>query len=371
MNIKSLLLGSVAILVATSTAQAADAIVVEPEPVEYVRVCDTYGSGFFYLPGTETCMRIGGYIRTTYGHGKNVQGGVEDGDHAEWTYRGRLNIDVRNETDWGTLRSQLRLQGGDANISNGDINVSVDRALISVAGFRVGYSDTFWTTTGHYGQGPAINDGLFNYDQALFVDYTYAADGFSLTGGFQDTTGGATDMEAPDYYVGFGYTGSWGWFSATYIYDQSAVDVVSGNVGGDAWKVAAELQNIGDSGWNFGGWYQADGDSGTSYVTGGYRGAANATVTGVAGNLVQAEWGIQANGKLTDNLVGYALYSGADAVSSSASYNDTKGYTVGVVWTPITGLAVQFEYASYESDYVLDADDYETDGFLVRITRSW
>ncbi|MGO4832748.1 porin, partial [Rhizobiaceae sp. 2RAB30] len=49
MNLKSLLLGSAAALVAVSGAQAADAVVVaEPEPVEYVRVCDTFGTGFFY-----------------------------------------------------------------------------------------------------------------------------------------------------------------------------------------------------------------------------------------------------------------------------------------------------------------------------------
>src|SRR4051812_26392640 len=64
MNIKSLLLGSAAALVAVSGAKAADAVVVaEPEPVEYVRVCDVYGTGFFYLPGTETCLKIGGYVR--------------------------------------------------------------------------------------------------------------------------------------------------------------------------------------------------------------------------------------------------------------------------------------------------------------------
>jgi hypothetical protein len=25
-------------------------------PVEYVRVCDAYGTGYFYIPGTETCV---------------------------------------------------------------------------------------------------------------------------------------------------------------------------------------------------------------------------------------------------------------------------------------------------------------------------
>jgi hypothetical protein len=64
MNIKSLLIGSAAAIVAVSGARAADAVVIaEPEPFEYVRVCDTYGVGFYYIPGTETCLRISGLIR--------------------------------------------------------------------------------------------------------------------------------------------------------------------------------------------------------------------------------------------------------------------------------------------------------------------
>ncbi len=71
MNIKSLLLGSAAALVAVSGARAADAVevVAEPEPMEYVRVCDTYGTGFYYIPGTETCLRVGGYVRYDIGAG--------------------------------------------------------------------------------------------------------------------------------------------------------------------------------------------------------------------------------------------------------------------------------------------------------------
>src|SRR5580765_4092832 len=70
MNIKSLLLGSAAALIAVSGARAADAVVVaEPEPAEYVKICDVYGSGYFYIPGTETCLRIGGYVRYDIGVG--------------------------------------------------------------------------------------------------------------------------------------------------------------------------------------------------------------------------------------------------------------------------------------------------------------
>jgi len=243
MNIKSLLLGSAAVLVAASNAQAADAIIVEPEPVEYVRICDAYGSGFFYIPGTETCMRISGYVRSTYEHynqdnyavseptvtsstttsGTFVNAffnyGDENPDHANWSYRTRLNIDVRNETDWGTLRSELRMQGDGSGGADG--NIGIDRALIQVAGFRLGYSDSYITTAHGYGQGPAIKDGYYNYDQALFFDYTLAADGFSLTFGVQDTSGTVADMEAPDYYIGAKYVGSWGWVAATYIRDNT------------------------------------------------------------------------------------------------------------------------------------------------------
>ena len=64
--IKSLLLGSAAGLAAVVSAQAADLPVAKAAPVEYVRVCSTYGAGFFYIPGTETCLRVGGRVRAEF-----------------------------------------------------------------------------------------------------------------------------------------------------------------------------------------------------------------------------------------------------------------------------------------------------------------
>lgn len=64
MKLKSVLLGSAAAIVATSGVRAADAVIIpEPEAVEYVRVCDVAGTGYFYIPGTETCLKVGGYVR--------------------------------------------------------------------------------------------------------------------------------------------------------------------------------------------------------------------------------------------------------------------------------------------------------------------
>jgi len=57
---KSLLLGSSATLVAVAGAQAADLPSKKAAPATYVKVCDAYGAGFFVIPGTDTCVRVGG-----------------------------------------------------------------------------------------------------------------------------------------------------------------------------------------------------------------------------------------------------------------------------------------------------------------------
>jgi hypothetical protein len=68
---RTLILSSAAGLIALSGgAQAAD-LPVKAKAVEYVRICSLYGAGFFYIPGTDTCIKIGGYLRvdTTFNGG--------------------------------------------------------------------------------------------------------------------------------------------------------------------------------------------------------------------------------------------------------------------------------------------------------------
>ena len=68
--VKSLLLGSAAGLVAVAGAQAAD-LPVKAKPVQYVKICSLYGVGFYYIPGTDMCLKIGGWVRAEYGYGQN------------------------------------------------------------------------------------------------------------------------------------------------------------------------------------------------------------------------------------------------------------------------------------------------------------
>ena len=78
--VKSAFLASAAGLVAMSGAQAAD-LPVKAKPVEYVKVCSLYGAGFYYIPGTDICMKVGGYVRwqESWNPGSSISGGPFDG----------------------------------------------------------------------------------------------------------------------------------------------------------------------------------------------------------------------------------------------------------------------------------------------------
>ena len=82
--VKSLLLGSAAGLVAVASAQAAD-LPVKAKAVEYVKVCSLYGAGFYYMPGTDTCLKVGGYVRAQYETGAWAGGATAIGGQAELT----------------------------------------------------------------------------------------------------------------------------------------------------------------------------------------------------------------------------------------------------------------------------------------------
>ncbi|WP_421723440.1 porin [Bauldia sp.] len=62
MKLKSLLLGTAAAVAVTGGAQAAD-LALAVEPIDYVKVCDAFGTGYYYIPGTDVCLKIGGKIQ--------------------------------------------------------------------------------------------------------------------------------------------------------------------------------------------------------------------------------------------------------------------------------------------------------------------
>ncbi|WP_019170789.1 porin [Pseudaminobacter salicylatoxidans] len=245
MNIKSLLLGSAAALVAVSGARAADAVVVaEPEPMEYVRVCDVYGAGYYYIPGTETCLRVGGYLRYDIGVGKGGYGGLIDvadkmGDGLNDTYykraRAALQLDARSETELGTLRAYMHINFDwnagvtDSNLTSTGTNVGINHAYIELGGFRVGKTDSlFATMTGYTGN--VIQDDLISYAGGAGADYgthqiayTYVgSNGFSAAVAVEEGAyDNAIDSYVPHVVAGAAFTQGWGGVSGVVGYDSN------------------------------------------------------------------------------------------------------------------------------------------------------
>jgi len=103
---KSLLLGSAAGLMAVAGAQAADLPTRKAAPVDYVRICAVHGPGFFYIPGSDTCIKIGGRARYEYVY---AQGYSRGNGQSSFNATGRISVDARTQTDWGLLRAFVRV----------------------------------------------------------------------------------------------------------------------------------------------------------------------------------------------------------------------------------------------------------------------
>ncbi|HZR74302.1 porin [Bradyrhizobium sp.] len=111
---KRLMLGSAAGLVVMSGAQAAD-LPVKAKAVEYVKVCSLYGAGFWYIPGTDTCIKLGGYLRADVVFNGNTDatgnvagaGGARNRFTNYFTTRARqdLSVDTRTATEYGVVRT--------------------------------------------------------------------------------------------------------------------------------------------------------------------------------------------------------------------------------------------------------------------------
>ena len=153
-TVKSLLLGAAAGFVALTGAQAAD-LPGKAAPAEYVRICDTYGAGFFFIPGTDTCLRIGGYVRMDAYLGQQFSPATN-----VYSTRTRLllNFDARSNTEYGLLRAygEFLIQRGPGNNvlpsvqatgagSTGQASAAyMSRAFIQFAGFTFGNSASFF-----------------------------------------------------------------------------------------------------------------------------------------------------------------------------------------------------------------------------------
>lgn len=167
--VRTLLAGSSAALLAATGSQAADLPSRKAAPVEYVKVCNTYGEGFYWIPGTDTCLKVGGRVRvdawytpaknavvhrSTAGNGLTAGTFVSANavDQNGWYARGIVNMDARTQSAWGTVQTVFALRlaaasglantplgySGSVFAAGNASTATIETAYIRFAGFTVG-----------------------------------------------------------------------------------------------------------------------------------------------------------------------------------------------------------------------------------------
>jgi porin-like protein len=282
---RTLLLGTAAGLVVTAGAQAAD-MPVKAAPVNYVKICSLYGDGFYYIPGTDTCLKIGGYLRVqaeyNAGAGGVPIGGNTGGEAGQGRFtrdltndinyrvRGAISWDVRQQTEYGTLRTYIRFGAENttpaATGGGTTFNPFWDRAFIQFAGFTVGRSQSFFdlfTYGGAYSyHNVRVSGDTGASGQNLWAYTAQFGNGFSGTLSLEDPAtrkgSGTIDVTAPAF---FGFNGG------TVNDNGMTINTTAG--GGFGFRVPDVVANLRvDQAWGFAGISGALHDaSGAYYAT--------------------------------------------------------------------------------------------------------
>ncbi|RWP86666.1 MAG: porin [Mesorhizobium sp.] len=376
MNTKSLLLGSAAALIAVSGARAADAVTVaEPEPAEYVKICDVYGAGYFYIPGTETCLRIGGYVRYDIAGGDlgSYDGAKttdrKDGDvQSTWKKNARfaLRTWTSQETELGTLKTytDTRFNFGNDNAFEAD-NIArfkgptLTYAWIQLGGLRVGRDDSAFDTFIGYA-GNVIQDTLVPYgdfDTNVVQYYFEAGNGFSAVLSLEEGSGvvGTIDSYVPHVVGGVKYTQGWGAITGVVAYDSNYEEV--------AGKVRLDVNAS---------------DAISLFIMGGY---------GTDDNLSDPTWASPAGGRgfYKQWSGNWAVWGGGTykfnekaSFNAQLSYDEGKNFGVAanVAYEIVNGLMVtaELDYLHLGENTVSNwtgADKENSVGGILRFQRSF
>ncbi len=203
--LRKVLLGSSMALISVAGVSAADLGVKKPSPVEYVKVCNTYGAGYFFIPGSNTCLKIGGRVRAeVYLYGPQHQG-FNVSNNTGFRVNTYIQLDARTNTEYGTLRTFVRLllnsrtgravsgsqqRFGTSTVATGadfanNAQTNVDlQGFIQFAGFTAGRAQSF-----------------FDFIRS---DFNYS----NISGTGNNLTSGATNLFAYTHSFGGGLSAS-------------------------------------------------------------------------------------------------------------------------------------------------------------------
>nr|WP_238180681.1 porin [Methylobacterium trifolii] len=389
---KNSFLCSAAMLALIPAASAADLPVKKAAPIEYVRVCSTFGAGFFYIPGTDTCIRLSGRARAEYGYQQNFQRNVGLGDQSMYRGQMRINIDARTQTDYGTLRAFIRTEAssrtgnfmwsgtlqriakafpatGVDQYNRVQQQFDVDKAFIQFAGFTAGRASSFFDFYAHDFEIIGVSHGSDVSATNLLAYTAQMGNGFSATLSMEDPSFRKTGIYSSAVAAAGGPVGSS--TAATFAITSSPTPVFLG-YGADGTPTGvgfvdviernrmpdfvAALRN--DGAWGSAQISGAVKDVNTgNYIAGGYLGTAAGAPLTTANALARMRpateygWAIQGGVKFNLPMIapGDTLYLQAAYAEGGTQYTGVQFFTAGYITA-----ARPFQGASF-SQYLPDA----------------
>lgn len=356
-----------AAIIGASQAYAEDPVPRDPE-TDHVDSCSGYGDRFFKLPGTDTCVSFSGYVwagigaenRGPSGSPPLTIGGYPGDPDREGNYtylRGRLNFDARTPTEWGDLKSFVRLDGAWDGTSNGinsssDGPIYLDQLYMEIAGFRVGYSESAWTQTidGGVSNFPGTHSyGQLNYSylQRALASYTHTfSDGYHMTvsleedrdvdnaAGIDEPDGEQDNNFTPDVVLKAGVNRDWGGAWAQFGYDEAYRDT-------DGYAAKLGMQ------------YNIASDENSVRLVGSYSSNDNIYSRGQF-DAISSEWNALAsyqhvvNDELKFSVGGQTFRNLHDGLETTD--RDAHSAELSVIWTPIQDLEIRGEVAYSKVD---------------------
>lgn len=362
MNVKHMLLGTAAVLLAAGNASAADLTVAEP--VDYVKVCDAFGKGFFYSPGTDTCIKVGGYVKfgTSFG---DTDFGIynstyPDSNWSNFFTEASVQLTASSVTEFGNLTGFLDFRaktGNSGNFSSSATQIVnsatnsayVDSAFLAIGPIKAGR----FTSLFDFGRG-YTDTGAFGSDTKTdHIQATYAINNVGLALSIEDQRDrgaapgiGAYDPSSgiyayggqdniPDIVGAVTYAAGIVSTKIAAAYTNLAIDRTGGGTINNPYNYEAK------SGWAIGGSAEFALDTVSKgdkfFVTASYGDNAN-PYTGIAGGTSVAGMVGNGSGAIEKNF--YASIAPGDSWSALASYKH--------VWTPAVWSAVSGGYASFD-----------------------
>jgi hypothetical protein len=207
--IKSLLLGTAAGFAATAGVQAADLPSRKAAPVDYVRVCTIGSFTGFVIPGSDICLKVGGFVRVNYVNNQTQHGfyylpgvgGVGVGTFGRGYLQSSggfnavasIKMDARQTTEYGLLRSFF-----DVRVSSVG-TAGIDKAYIQFGPWSFGKFQSFFD---FYADDFNNITGVGSDNSVVGAAYTYnAGNGFFATLALEDRYGTASSPTGTNNFL--------------------------------------------------------------------------------------------------------------------------------------------------------------------------